>query len=389
MNTSSLAFQIRSLLNHVTVNICMVMIFLLHRLATIMKHKNQHSCRYSNGSPRDCLKPDGTCAFRFPVPLHTCTTPHLRAEANRYMYYCPTEQDRFTVPTIPEIALLADAHTNVLKIVPGEWSRYMLKYHTKPPTQDSLKITHEQLALMGMPDADTFELAVAARFAQTRVYAEPELALFATRTPLFTLSTPVHFVNIRKAVLATVITTRTFAGTVYNDLDRYTARPRFCLPDGPHTEDLSCLQFHEKIQSLTKSQAKLMCSEFSPQLHAMAKRAAENCADTYETLNGVINPFPVSSALRSRSLVVSSTGILYLKRPPHIIVRFPRVNPFKDPDAWAFMLLCQYILFGTLTPSQPMAYTYRLPSNMASLTLLKKSLTCCAQTTPNASKVLC
>jgi hypothetical protein len=57
-----------------------------------------------------------------------------------------------------------------------------------------------------MPDANVFELAVAARFAQTRIYAAPELALFATHTPLFTLSTPVHFVNIRKPVLATVIT---------------------------------------------------------------------------------------------------------------------------------------------------------------------------------------
>jgi hypothetical protein len=114
--------------------------YLMHRLATIMRHKNQHSCRYSDSSPRDCLKQDGTCAFHFPVPIHTSKVPCLRAEANRYMYYCPREQDRFTVPTIPEIALLADAHTNVLKVVPGEWSRYMLKYHTKPPAQDSLKL---------------------------------------------------------------------------------------------------------------------------------------------------------------------------------------------------------------------------------------------------------
>jgi hypothetical protein len=58
---------------------------LLSRLATIMNRKNQHSWRYSNGSPRDCLKPDGTCAFHFPVHIHTCTTQCLRAQANRYM----------------------------------------------------------------------------------------------------------------------------------------------------------------------------------------------------------------------------------------------------------------------------------------------------------------
>jgi hypothetical protein len=77
----------------------------------------------------------------------------------------------------------------------------------------------------------------------------------------------------------------------------------------------------------------------------MAKQAAVNCADTYHTLNGVINPFPVNSTLHTRFLVVSSTGILYLQRPPDTIVRFPKVNPFKDPDTWAFMLLCRHIPF--------------------------------------------
>jgi hypothetical protein len=226
------------------------------------------------------LKPDGSCAFRFPVPIHTCTTPCLRAEANRYMYYCPREQDRFTVPTIPAIALLAYAHTNVLKVVSGEWSRYILKYHTKPSAHDSSKITHEQLALMGMPEAGTFDLVVAARSAHTRVHAAPELALFATHTPLFTLSTRVHVVKMRNPVLDTVVTNESFASSVYNDLDRYTARPRFLLPDGSHTEHLSCLQFHEKIHSLTNSQANSMCAQLSSQLHVMAKQAAENCANT-------------------------------------------------------------------------------------------------------------
>jgi hypothetical protein len=245
---------------------------LMHRLATVMYHKNQHSCRYSDGSPRDCLKQDGTCAFHFPVPIYTSKVPCLRAEANRYMYYCPREQDGFTVPNILEIALLADAHTNVLRVVPGEWSIYMLKYHTKPPAQDSLNTTHEHLAFMGRPDADVFELAVAARFAQPRIYAAPEMALFATCTPLFTLSRPVHFVHIKKPLLATVMTTKSFAGTVYNDLHRYTSRPRFLLPDGSNTSNLSisCLQFHEKIECLTNSQANAMCSQFCSQLLARA-----------------------------------------------------------------------------------------------------------------------
>jgi hypothetical protein len=133
---------------------------------------------------------------------------------------------------------------------------------------------------------------------------------------LYTLSTPVHFLHIKKPLLATVITTKSFVSTVYNDLDRYTARPRFLLPDGFHTNNLSCLQFHEKIECLTKSQASVLCSQFCPQLQARAKQAAVNCADTYHTLNGVVNPFPENSALHTRFLVVSSTGIVYLQRPP-------------------------------------------------------------------------
>jgi hypothetical protein len=48
---------------------------LMQRLAIIMLHKNQHSCRYSDGSPRDCVKRDGTCSLHFPVPIHTSKIP--------------------------------------------------------------------------------------------------------------------------------------------------------------------------------------------------------------------------------------------------------------------------------------------------------------------------
>jgi hypothetical protein len=76
----------------------------------------------------------------------------------------------------------------------------MLKYATKPRADGDLRVAHEQLAKMGMPDAETFELAVATRFAQTCIYAASELALFATNTPLFTLSQFFYFVDTGRSV---------------------------------------------------------------------------------------------------------------------------------------------------------------------------------------------
>jgi hypothetical protein len=83
----------------------------------------RHRCRASS-----CLR-EGRCSLLFPHRLHDSSTPILRTEKRRYLYGCPRPVDQYTVPFLPELALLTDAHYNIVKVVSEEWSTYHVSTH--------------------------------------------------------------------------------------------------------------------------------------------------------------------------------------------------------------------------------------------------------------------
>lgn len=206
----------------------------------------------------------GHCARRFPQPIHHDTMPMPRECGRRYCYYCPRECDRFTVPYLPDLALLFDAHVNLVKVVAEEWSAYLLKYAAKPPPAGVLHLSPQELFKLGFIDVDVHALAVATQFATTHVYQPAELALLATDTAVFRISRIVIFVDLRPPERRTHIVSERAAH----------ARPRISSqqaygdrPNKVHRNvsiaNMVCVTFHRCIMTLSRSETKRLPGKFN------------------------------------------------------------------------------------------------------------------------------
>jgi hypothetical protein len=168
---------------------------LLHRLYTFAIRKQQHTCRNPEGGSKGCIR-DGHCKLLFPQPLHNSSTPSLRDDARRCKYYCSRECDRMTVPSLPDLGLLFDAHCNIAKVVAAEWSSYLVKYAIKSNPAGDLLHRDNDLFRLGFADVSIYQGAVATRFATTQIYQPAQLALVAAGVSTFRTSRSVKFVNV-------------------------------------------------------------------------------------------------------------------------------------------------------------------------------------------------
>ena len=105
-------------------------------------------------------------------------------------------QDQWTVPTLPDLALLFDAHTNFVKVVPAEFSQYLLKYTVKLPPGGPLAYEMDELFALGIPSKDAYTQMVQSCIAQHTVYTAADLALLARNEPVFTMDCQVDYVDI-------------------------------------------------------------------------------------------------------------------------------------------------------------------------------------------------
>jgi hypothetical protein len=222
----------------------------LARLYRHALHKQQHQCRaMSSPGAKGCLR-DGRCTRLFPQPLHDSSTPTLRAEKRRYIYRCPRPVDQYTVPFVPELALLTDAHCNVVKVVSEEWSSYLCKYTCKPNPPGTPALTDEHALALALPEADVLSRAIAMRFATMHVFQPAQLALTAMDIPTFRTSRVVTWVNILPP--ASRLTTarrgakRTFARPRLDDQAAYETRPHYTLR-GTAIGGLTCCDFRKAL----------------------------------------------------------------------------------------------------------------------------------------------
>lgn len=130
---------------------------LQRRLYLIARFKNQHKCDVNS-----CRK-TARCSLLFPNPQHDSPEPVLRQGKRRYQYHSPRQCDKWTVSFLPDIALLLDAHSNIVKIVREEWSSYLLKYAAKPSPCGDLHLRVHDLFLLGCNHVDVYQQAVASR----------------------------------------------------------------------------------------------------------------------------------------------------------------------------------------------------------------------------------
>lgn len=105
-------------------------------------------------------------------------------------------QDRFTVPTLPDLALLFDAHTNFVKVVPSDFAEYLLKYTCKFPPGGPLAFTIDELLDLGIPSQQEYERLTNACLAQHTVYTAADLALQARGEEVFAMDCTVEYVEV-------------------------------------------------------------------------------------------------------------------------------------------------------------------------------------------------
>ena len=195
---------------------------------------------------------DGHCKLGFPQPLHDEMSPALRECERRYKYNCPRECDRYTVPWLPDLALLFDAHVNLVKIIRAEWSSYLLKYTTKPNPVGQLSLHEHELLQLGFENVDQYQRAVASRFATSTVYQPAQLALVAMDVPTFRLSRVIAFVDTRPPERRT-LSTRTTNNNIRPKPDAqygYEHRPRW-LVRGQDLTHSPCHPFHRSVRIYT------------------------------------------------------------------------------------------------------------------------------------------
>ena len=224
--------------------------------------KQQHACYDHMGRPKPCMKA-GHCSRKFPQPIHLITTPQQRDCGRRFCYYCPRECDRSTVPYLPDLALLFDAHVNLVKVVAEEWSAYLLKYAAKSPPGGTLHLSPQELFVLGFATANAYSLAIATQFATTHVYQPAELALLACGIAVFRLSRVVAYVDLRPPERRTRITSdREFhSDPRLSSQQAYGERPNK-VHRGVVIANMICVHFHRSIMTLSKSETKRLPGKF-------------------------------------------------------------------------------------------------------------------------------
>ena len=97
---------------------------------------------------------------------------------------------------MPDLALLFDAHTHFVKVVPAEFSQYLLKYTVKLPPGGPLAFTMDELFALGLPGQDEYKRFIQACVAQHTIYTAADLALLARNEPVFAMDCEVDYIDI-------------------------------------------------------------------------------------------------------------------------------------------------------------------------------------------------
>jgi hypothetical protein len=316
---------------------------LLHRLYTHVVHKQQHTCRHENGNAKSCMR-DGYCRLHFPHLLHESRTPVLGTCKRRYQYACFRKCDRWTVPFLPELALLLDAHVNVVKIVAEEWSNFLLKYATKPNPAGTLHLTEPEMLSLGLQNENVYSRAVATHFATTQIYQPAQLALISIDTPTFNTTRRIQYVDIMppEARLKRLRTMQRYATPRADDQQAYGQRPTRTVDD-VNMRAMICCDFHRREQCFSRSQLNSH-SKVVPQKWSAAKAAW----NTDKGLTDRKHFCPVKkSKFFKRFIAVSKEGLAYFWRPKRDLVRFPVIDPRKNIESFCYILLCEHCTFDT------------------------------------------
>lgn len=106
---------------------------------------------------------------------------------------------------------------------------------------------------------------------------------------------------------------------------------------------MPCMAFHQSIETYSRSE---LASVARVDVALWTK-----CMTLWNTPDGFRDRFDICpiqpQALKDRFLGVCPPGTAYFIRDPNTLVRFPYVDPRRDHESFAYLLLCEFIPFDT------------------------------------------
>ncbi|WPT11399.1 hypothetical protein PSENEW3n2_00000837 [Picochlorum sp. SENEW3] len=217
----------------------------LAMLHNIIVQKNQHSCSSQ-------CRLHGECRYGFPFPAQYSHTPVLCPKSKRYLPYCPGYRHRNTVCYVPMIALLWNAHTNVVRVTNDNLSYYLLKYTAKAEPAGSLMVEPDAMHSLTVPDCSEITRRILTDVVYSKPVSVSEAALNMLGIDVISFSDQVVFVNScipsQRTSAESVITRRGKDAFTLDQISAYCDRP-------PHMESLTIVQFYEQYDVVPRKQS--------------------------------------------------------------------------------------------------------------------------------------
>jgi hypothetical protein len=265
----------------------------------------------------------------------------MRSDCLRFKYVCPRESDRFTIPYLPALSLLCDAHVNIIKVVAEEWIKYLLKCATKRGPTGYLK-AHELPLQCALHSLDPIDREVALRFIQVTPWSANEQTLYATDTPIFETSSIVSHIDSKPPHLRTMLVhNHGFGGDSRADwTEMYESRPDVLVTSRSLLQ-YSFEDFWRLLKPLNVNEMKKIgCFDinlFSLALQHQADNPGCEPASCFCPLMACKYRTAFDSALNTQHIL--------LLQDHNELVRFSVYNPLRHLNALCFTRLMKEIPF--------------------------------------------
>lgn len=272
---------------------------LKQRLVEIVTRKQLHTCR-THG--KGCRK-HGACARGFPFASNEFGT-FFDNVSEKWVYARPfvgrpdqLSVNRNVVPYHPAVALLWNAHTNLLRITAESWSFYVLKYATKMEPTGFLDIDVELAQkLCFNSDVSHEQLKLISATILTKPIAPPEAAHNMLQYSIIELSDSPHFVNTAPPSMRSRATLRN-ACMCFPPVEHYIGRP--------------------------------------------ASMSAETFTSFFRKF--ILRPSQLKNTTRFMGVTVS--GQYIYAAPSNYLVRFSDFHPARQTEAYAYNMLLDHVPF--------------------------------------------
>lgn len=198
------------------------------KLYDIVIRKQMHRCHVHG---RGCRKSGGNCQKGFPYPPNNDGSK-LDISTNKWIYARPfvgqqngDSMNRNVVPYHPILALLWNAHSNILRITAEAWSFYVLKYATKMEPCGFLDLDIQIAKQLHFTDSvSENQLKLITGLVLQRPISPTEAAFNSLQMPVIQFSDTCHFIGSAPPELRSRIVTKA-NGVCIPHVDIYCARP--------------------------------------------------------------------------------------------------------------------------------------------------------------------